>query len=322
MNTQHSCQIRHTCGIVPFQIWKGIIRFGNSSKSGIFLRLITTYFAHGMFTWFYFILCHFIFIFIYCQVLRVLMWILGISALIGNIFVIVFRLKSSKNPNHGKSNVESILVSNLAVSDLLMGVYMVIIASADMYYRDVYMFYAGHWQRHFGCALTGFLAVMSSEASVFFLTVLSIDRFLCIVFPFGQVRLRNTSAKVTVLAIWVTAFCLSVLPLVADTLFGDAFYGKSSVCLGLPLTSEKVKGWEYSVVLFLGVNCACFLIMTFCYSSIYVRVKSSANKMKSGNSSDQIKLATRMAFLVATDKFCWVPVIVMGALAQVSTYVQ
>ncbi len=257
------------------------------------------------------------------QTLRVLMWILGLSALFGNIFVIVWRFRGQYERK--TINVESILVSNLAISDCFMGIYMIFIASADLYYRDVYVFFAEQWQRSFACKLAGVMSVLSSEASLFFLTVISLDRYLCIVYPLSQIRLRKKSAKIVAIIIWLVAFILSILPVITVigvNLFGDAFYGRSSVCLALPLTTQRPKGWQYSVVLFLGVNLLAFLIITFSYTSLYLSVRSSAKGLqRSSDSSAQIKLATRMAFLVLTDMFCWMPVIIMGCLSQFGVFI-
>ena len=248
------------------------------------------------------------------------MWLLGLSALIGNLFVIGYQLRP--RAANKKNKVGSILVSNLAIADCLMGVYMLAIASADIYYRDVYVFHAEYWQKSLQCKMAGLISLLSSEASVFFLTVLSIDRFLCVVFPLSQIRLRNSSVKITVAIVWILSLVLSALPVIAQDVFGDAFYGRSSVCLGLPLTAERPKGWEYSVALFLGVNMVAFCIMTVCYVAIYHTARTSARRVtKSGTNEYQIKLATRMAFLIATDFCCWMPVIIMGYLSQAGVFI-
>ena len=105
------------------------------------------------------------------EVLRVFMWILGLSALLGNGFVVLWRLIPRQQKGIRKTEsgiVQSILVLNLALADGLMGVYMLIIASADMYYRGVYILYAEDWQQSIICKVAGFLSVLSSETSVFF----------------------------------------------------------------------------------------------------------------------------------------------------------
>ena len=65
------------------------------------------------------------------RALAAAMWLIGINALGGNIFVLVWRIK------HGQSkSVNSILLSSLATADMIMGVYMVIIASADIKFGE------------------------------------------------------------------------------------------------------------------------------------------------------------------------------------------
>ena len=252
-------------------------------------------------------------------ILRVFIWILGISALIGNGFVILWRLRPNQKKTRKSSSSESmsILVFNLAIADGLMGIYMLLIASADMYYRDVYIAYAEQWQASFICKMAGFLSVLSSEASVFFMTVISIDRFIAITLPFSSLHLSRKSALISVTIVWWLTGLLSIMPVLIRGYFGDEFYGRSSVCLALPLTQDKPKGWQYSVALFLGVNLVAFCIIFFCYTAIYVVVKLSAKSLtRSGtNQADQIEFTLRMAFLVGTDFICWMPIIIMGFLS-------
>lgn len=252
------------------------------------------------------------------KVLRVFMWILGFSALLGNAFVIGWRVWPRSSKTRRKNEVQSLLVLNLAIADGLMGIYMLIIASADMFYRGRYIFHAQEWQESYLCKLAGLMSVLSSEASVAFLTVISLDRWVCISFPFSSKKLNDKTVKIVVAVVWVCCIVLSIMPLLVYSYFGDEFYGQSSVCLALPLSLERPQGWEYSIALFLGLNMVGFTIMAFCYTSIYITARSSANKIqhRSGNVRlEQIELATRMAFLVSTDFICWMPIIIMGLLA-------
>ena len=253
-------------------------------------------------------------------ILRVCIWILGISALLGNAYVILKRVLQTlgKSGKQGVGRVQNIMVGHLAVADSLMGVYMLIIASADVYYRDIYAYYAEEWQTSGTCKLAGLLSVLSSEASVFFMTAISVDRFIGVVFPFSQMKLRPKSAKIAAGMIWLVAFIVSLLPLMVQSYFANAFYGRSSVCLALPLTSERPAGWEYSIAIFLGVNLTAFVIMLICYGVMYVTVQSSANMAGRRNEVrlKEIELALRMAFLVFSDMLCWMPIVVMGILSS------
>ena len=58
---------------------------------------------------------------------RVCVWILGLTALLGNLIVILMRVVVKED-----NKVQSVLLTNLAISDLLMGIYLLIIAIKDV----------------------------------------------------------------------------------------------------------------------------------------------------------------------------------------------
>ncbi|XP_038052721.1 uncharacterized protein LOC119725387 [Patiria miniata] len=273
--------------------------------------------------------------------LRVAMWVLGLSALIGNAVVIVWRCCQGKEK--GGKKTHSFLVLNLAVSDLMMGVYMLMIAVADIYFGEKYSRVANQWRASPVCKIAGVLSVLSSEASVFFVTLISLDSFFCIVFPFSRIRLREKSATITVLVLWMASVGLSIGP----TVFvgsDSEIYGLSDVCIGLPLLTKptsyeieesditnpvgtdtiqvpvgkgKQPAWIYSIILFLGVNLLCFLVVLCCYVAIFVKVKRTVSRVrKTAHRDQEIKMAVKMALIVGTDFACWMPVIIMGILSQ------
>ncbi|XP_063960931.1 G-protein coupled receptor GRL101-like [Lytechinus pictus] len=256
------------------------------------------------------------------ELLRILMWVLGISALIGNTFVVSYRILQRKRVEN--SQVQSHLISNLAVSDLMMGVYMMIIAAKDENYRGHYYLHSESWRSSVLCKTAGFLSMLSSEVSVFLVMIISLDRLFCVVFPFRQrLHLTPHKALVLIVATWIFSFLLSLVPLLVPDYAGH-FYGQSSVCLAIPLTPETEPGWEYSVFIFLGINFFSFMVTLICYVVIFAEVYRSSARMAgrkqqtshSRRLNSQIKLASKMALIVGTDFCCWMPVIIMGILAK------
>ena len=275
--------------------------------------------------------------------LRVSIWVLGLSALIGNALVIISRCLTKDTTE--KSVIQSWLILNLAISDFIMGIYMVIMGSVDMYFSDEYYNYSEVWRTSSLCRFAGFLSLLSSETSVGFLTVLSVDRFLCICFPFGDIRLTKSSAKLATFSLWLVVTCVSVASVVLADSDSD-FYGLSDVCIGLPLitrpssytilasdvvggdslssnvfsvpvTNDTKPAWYFSIAIFLGVNSVCFLVVCVCYVAIFVKVKASSRSIRRNKrNNDEIKMAIKMAFIVGTDLFCWMPIIAMGILSQ------
>ena len=105
--------------------------------------------------------------------------LIGLNAIGGNIFVL-----SRKQTKTNRNIVQTFLLRNLAMSDLLMGVYMLLIALADIYFGEYFPMQAEKWRSGITCRIAGTLGILSSEASVFFVTLISTDRFMSIRFPY------------------------------------------------------------------------------------------------------------------------------------------
>lgn len=103
---------------------------------------------------------------------------------------------------------------NLAVADLLMGVYLLVIGLEDHWYRNEYQTVALDWIGSWKCTSIGIVAMVSCEVSLLILTFMSIERFLLIADPFRKARPRIQANKVVqvMLIIWVLGITLSVVP--------------------------------------------------------------------------------------------------------------
>lgn len=241
------------------------------------------------------------------------------AALCGNLAVITWRLacqivfrRQQRNP------VQTFFVLNLAVADLFMGFYMLLIASADVYFRDTYALYSDQWQTSFFCRFAGFLSTLSSVSSVMFLTVISVDRCQNVAFPFSRRHLRRQSAYVVACCVWAVVMFIGILPAVV---YGGAYYGRSSVCLALPITEQRLDGWAFSFAVFIILTLLLFFVIVSCYVGIFIVAHKSSKTSRNVSMSDQqhkreqLQMAAKVAFLVGTDFACWVPIIIMGFLS-------
>ena len=179
--------------------------------------------------------------------------------------------------------IHSFLISHLAVADMLMGVYLVIIAAVDSYYRGTYIAYDISWRTSHLCSFAGFLSTFSSELSVFTLTVITLDRFVTIIFPFQFHRLEMSGARLVMAAMWGLSGFVSVIPLCGIPYFMD-FYSRSGVCLALHITDDRPNGWEYSVFVFLVLNLISFVVIFIAYVWMFV----IANKTRSAVRRDEV----------------------------------
>ena len=158
---------------------------------------------------------------------------LGFGAISGNLFVIWWR-----GTKKYENKIQSLLLANLAISDLLMGIYLLIIASADIYFGDDFPLQSESWRTGTTCRFAGALAIISSEASVFFIMLISIDRFIGVKYPYSTHKLGKRSTVVTVSVMWTTAVIIAITASIL-TKKNETFYEISHVCIGLPLAPIK-----------------------------------------------------------------------------------
>ncbi|XP_065211228.1 G-protein coupled receptor GRL101-like [Planococcus citri] len=243
--------------------------------------------------------------------LRICIWILGIIATFANLLVIVFRTLY-KNTN----KVHSFLIKNLALGDLLMGIYLLIIAYVDWYFRGMYFIFDSQWRSSAWCSFAGFISTFSSELSVFTLTVITLDRFLVIIFPFRTHRLEINRTRFLMTLGWVLAALISIIPLPFLRIeYFHNFYGRSGVCLPLHITPDKPSGWEYSVFVFLFLNFLSFMIIAGSYLWMYLAARNTHRAVQRESRTSDSAMAFRMTLLVATDAACWFPIILLGLLS-------
>ncbi|XP_024897888.1 thyrotropin receptor isoform X2 [Pteropus alecto] len=224
--------------------------------------------------------------------LRIVVWFVSLLALLGNVFVLAVLLTS-----HYKLTVPRFLMCNLAFADFCMGMYLLLIASVDLYTHSEYYNHAIDWQTGPGCNTAGFFTVFASELSVYTLTVITLERWYAITFAMRldrKIRLRHAYA--IMIGGWVCCFLLALLPLV-----GISSYAKVSICL--PMDTETPLALAY-IILVLLLNIVAFIIVCFCYVKIYITVR---NPQYNPGDKDT-KIAKRMAVLIFTDFMCMAPI--------------
>lgn len=179
-----------------------------------------------------------------------------------------------------------------------------------------YIYVDDYWRQSIWCNIAGILSTTSSEASVLFLCLITLDRLLVIKYPFGGVRITTKVATVCVGCAWLFSVFVALLPIAYVEYFKNEFYSKSAVCIALPLTRDRPRGWVYSLALFVGLNFVTFVLVAVGQLSIFVEIRKSAGIATSAAASRKrdLKVARNLLLVVATDFLCWFPIGVMGNL--------
>ncbi|KAJ3603587.1 hypothetical protein NHX12_028332 [Muraenolepis orangiensis] len=124
--------------------------------------------------------------------------------MVGNILVCLIVIG-----NRRMRNVTNLYILNLAVSDLLVGIFCIPTTLVDN-------LITGWPFTNIVCKMSGFVQGMAVSASVFTLVAIAVDRFRCIVYPL-QPKLTLLIAKATILLIWVLAVAITCPAAVALT---------------------------------------------------------------------------------------------------------
>ena len=236
---------------------------------------------------------------------------------------------------------ESLFILNAAVSDSLMGFYLFILASADTHYGDDYFQFSDDWRNGLVCRTAGFLALLSSEVSLLSISLIAIDRFICVVFPSSRAKVNQFRCKVMIGVLWIVSLVLSIIPVVLAGVDSDA-YDLSDVCLGLPLTKrpsmfavseydylqgkgpalplvvEYKHSWYFSILIFLVINLVSCTIVLTSYVAMFVKIRYVEARIES---KDDVNIAIKMASLVGTRFICWFLIVLMAISAQLEVFV-
>ncbi|XP_053556203.1 relaxin receptor 1 [Bombina bombina] len=243
---------------------------------------------------------------------RVFVWVVSIITCFGNIFVICTRpYIRSENKLHAMS------IISLCCADCLMGVYLFVIGYFDLKYRGEYNKNAQAWMDSTQCRLVGALAILSTEVSVLLLTYLTLEKYICIVYPFRCLKPGKCRTISTLILIWILGFIVAFIPLTNQRVFQN-YYGTNGVCY--PLHSEQPESTAaqiYSVIIFLGVNLVAFIIIVFSYSSMFYSIHQTAIMATEihNHIKKEMTLAKRFFFIVFTDALCWIPIFILKLLS-------
>ncbi|XP_061195208.1 G-protein coupled receptor GRL101-like [Saccostrea echinata] len=244
-------------------------------------------------------------------VLNVIIWYIAQLATFGNLIALIYNIISFSS---GSSFTYFFLSSNLSLADLLMGVYLYIIAVVNLIHTGRYGFEDHKWRQSFLCTFEGVLATLSSEASVLFVFLITIDRVTSIKHPFSQ--RKKVWYFGAALFSWIIAISLSLFPVLPLNLpLFDGFYSQSPICISLPLSVRRQPGWQYSMVIFIGFNFTLFLGILFGHFIILFDVLKSGRVIQTSNTHvREITLAKSVVAVVMTDLLCWIPIGIIGML--------
>lgn len=220
-------------------------------------------------------------------------FIISLLALCGNFVVLLVFAFLPRN-----YNVSRFLVTNLAIADMSLAAYLFALVVESIITSGKYFLYVEKLQYSWNCDVLGALAILSNQLSVFSLTMITVERYLTVVYAmYPRYRLSMRTAVVCMTFVWLLALTLAILPVV-----GIGSYRKVAICL--PFDTENGGGYYLSTLI--GLNGSCFLFICTLYALMYRSVFVTNNSTPTRRQDS--KVARRMFVLVVTDFACYAPI--------------
>uniref|UniRef100_A0A8C5Q9R2 G-protein coupled receptors family 1 profile domain-containing protein n=1 Tax=Leptobrachium leishanense TaxID=445787 RepID=A0A8C5Q9R2_9ANUR len=228
-------------------------------------------------------------------------FILGI---VGNLLVIWitgFKLKCIS-----AITVNVVWFLNLAIADFIFLFFLPL--------SITYLALGFHWPfGNFMCRFNSALAFLNMFASIFMLTVISIDRFICVFFPVWAQNHRTTGlASIVAVIVWILSLSFSITYFI----FRDTYGTEDIVCVynfheddfELFVLRHKATVITRFIVGFLIP----YTVIASCYTVIALRLHR--NRMTTSSKPFTIIIAVLISFFV-----CWFPYHVLSLL-EISLY--
>ncbi|KAM3910908.1 type-2 angiotensin II receptor [Leptodactylus fuscus] len=194
--------------------------------------------------------------------------------------------------------VASIYILNLAIADLL---FLMTLPFWATYYS-----FGLDWK--FGttmCKISSSLLTLNIFASIFFISCMSVDRYMAIVYPLRSQRRTLTQAVLVALIIWVLAI-MSTLP---TFYFRNTYYipNLNVYACVMDFPMEEYSSWCVAMALLKITLGFCFPITVIltCYSMIGLHLKKTRGSILNKKTRDRVlKIVTA---IVVSFIICWLP---------------
>ncbi|KAG4067275.1 hypothetical protein HA402_000266 [Bradysia odoriphaga] len=243
------------------------------------------------------------------KVVPIFFSLIGITGLLGNALVVLVILS---NPQ--MRSTTNMLIINLAMADLLFVIFCVPFTAVD------YML--SRWP--FGdawCKIVQYLIVVTVQASIYTLVLMSLDRFLCVVYPIASRSLRTErNALLAILILWFVILTISIPVIFAHGVVEYEY--KSEQLTACKFIDNGLTFAAFHVIFFLSS----YLIPLILISGLYLRMLSRlwrtvVNGQMSAESHRGRKRVTRLVVVVVfAFASLWCPIQMILVLKSVGLF--
>ena len=243
---------------------------------------------------------------------RYLCWLIAILAFSFNIISFLHHNKNFKSQRN------TFPIRYLALVDWCFGIYLLIIASADLYYKGNYVGYELVWKGYFTCKVAAFIALTSMIVSAMILCLMMLARYCVIQWPMTSKYKNKTYVKRLVEVFLIVGVCLCIIfnfwyiwysrKRFANRDMPSCLYFQESVT---PFFSDLFRSNSCTDMLLLSNFESCLFTIN-CFKENMEHTTDLQNK-----NVKSVKVAKQLSLVIVTNMCCWIPsnIVLILALA-------
>lgn len=244
--------------------------------------------------------------------LRILMWITAFMILFGNSYVTAITVKSlcfSKIMRASKW--QHFIVLNIALSDMLMGLYLIIISIKNVKYEGRYNHFRQSWLSGGACYLIGSFVVISSQNTLFLMVLLMSYRLYSVKNVYVTPKRLSKIWTAMVGISWLVSIFIAIIP---RSLIASDNQEHNSLCLpDFYKRPDRIISFIYTLVI-TTINFCCFLFIAVGYGLIYkISTKHPINNKQTAKLD--ARLYRRISRIIIVDSLSWAPIFFMSYLS-------
>ncbi|KAF4108419.1 hypothetical protein G5714_011178 [Onychostoma macrolepis] len=206
--------------------------------------------------------------------------------------------------NRHMRSVTNLFILNLAISDLLVGIFCVPATLIDS-------LISGWPFSQITCTLSNMIQGMSVSASVFTLVAIAVDRFMGIVYPFHH-RLRPVTALFAIIFIWLLSFAI-IFPSAATLTvihLDDMYMVQDNQIYPLFVCFEDWPRADmrrlYTLVIFIQVYLAPLCLISILYTCIAAKLSNNLRESQV-RSKRRMKIIKMLVMIAILFMVSWLP---------------
>ena len=247
---------------------------------------------------------------------RIGAWIMAVFIILSNLVVINARFTKGSTQFHSK------LIMNMALSDMLYGIYLGSICLIDASGGEAFVLtkLGLVWRKHTVCYIAAVMSMLSSEATLISLALVAFDRHQAIVNPLKAMSETHSKAKqfLFLSASWAFGVIMSLCPLITIVLTHDSMEVNNYFCTFMTFDFINFPAWIYSYMICVMFNLIIYIIITACYVKLLLSIRQSAENV-AGNSKTTThqarhkQLYTRNVLMLLMNVLVWItPAVILS----------